>query len=370
MTPLTVLYDGEMFTTQPAGGVNRYFERVIGGLPRDWTPVLTTAERRDVHFPAHPRLRVHHFQRYGFRPGRVAYWLEPHVFRFAERRAHADVLHPTDYRLLTRRAFDRVRTPLVVTVWDMIHELFAARMDPTGRVAAEKRRAVEAAALVVCISESTRRDLLARIPVPPERVVVTHLAGGIDPAVAGAPVGGRPYLLHVGSRAAGYKNFDGLLAAFARVVARVPDVLLRTTGRPFDADETRRIAELRLTQHVVHEGLVADTRLAALYRDALALVVPSLYEGFGIPPLEAAACGTAVAAARVASLPEVLGDDAAWFDPHDVDAMAHALLGLVEDAALRTELAARGPARAARYSWERTVAETVAVYRRAVASAS
>jgi len=235
-------------------------------------------------------------------------------------------------------------------------------MDPAGAMAAAKRDAVLAADAVLCISESTRRDLLDVLPVPAERVVVTHLAGGVDAAAAGPPVGGAPYLLHVGSRAAGYKNFDRLVTAFARLAARERDLVLRVVGLPLDARERRLLDDAGVAARVVHEGVVADARLAALYRDAVALVYPSLYEGFGIPPLEAAACGGVVAASRVASLPEVMGEDAAWFDPADVDDMEAVLARVVADAPYRAALAARGPARAARFSWRRTVDATVAVY--------
>lgn len=361
--PLTVLYDGSMFTSQHAGGVNRYFERIIGGLPSDWTPVLTTAEMREENFPAHPRLRVVHWKRYGFRPGRVSFALEPLVFGAAERIAAPDVFHPTTYRRLTRRPFAAARRPMVVTVWDMIHERFASAMDPHGSMAAAKREAVAAADAVLCISECTRRDVVELLGVPEERLVVTHLAAGIDGAGAGPPVGGPPFLLHVGSRAAGYKNFDRFIAAFGRLSARHPDLRLRIVGKPLDADEERWVDAARVRDRLVFEGVVDDARLAALYRDAVALVYPSLYEGFGIPPLEAAACGGVAAVSRVASLPEVMGEAAAWFDPSDVDDMADVLDRLVGDPGFRDGLAARGPERAARFSWDATAARTAELYR-------
>jgi glycosyltransferase involved in cell wall biosynthesis len=289
--------------------------------------------------------------------------MEPHVFARAERRARPDVFHPTTYRLLTRRPLSAAPRPRVVTVWDMIHERFAATMDPDGAMAACKREAVAAADAILCISECTRRDLVELLGVPDERIVVTHLAGGIDPAVAGPPVGGPPFFLHVGSRAAGYKNFDRLAAAFGRVAARSPGVRLRIVGSALDERETRLLAAAGASDRVVHEGVVGDARLAALYRDAVALVYPSLYEGFGIPPLEAAACGGVAAVSRAASLPEVMGDDAAWFDPTSVDDIEAALSRLLDDEAHRAALAARGPARAARFSWARTVARTVDLYR-------
>ncbi len=361
---MRVLYDGDMLTRQRAGGVNRYFAELIGGLPAEWSPVLFLAERHALSTVSHPRLDVRFWQRYGFRPGRLSYWLEKHYFRLAETKVDADVAHPTTYRLLTRHGLDRYLCPVVVTVWDMIHERFAAAMDPDGQVAERKRRAVLAADRVICISETTRRDLLEHVDVPPERVVVTPLAASLaPPSSEAAPVEGRPYLLHVGSRAAGYKNFDGLLRAFARVVTEHDDLELRIVGAPLDADERRLVDSLGVEPRVRLEARVDDVRLATLYRDCRAFVYPSHYEGFGIPPLEAMRCGAPVVASRGGSIPEVVGDAAELFSPGEDDDTVAALLRVLGDEAHRAGLLRRGAERASAFSWSLTVAATLDVYR-------
>jgi glycosyltransferase involved in cell wall biosynthesis len=131
----------------------------------------------------------------------------------------------------------------------------------------------------------------------------------------------------------------------------------------------RAVAEARAQgARVVMAGFVPDGDLAALYSAALGFVFPSLHEGFGIPPLEAMQCGTPVIASNRSSIPEVVGDAALVVDPQDADALSHAMYRLYNEPVLREDLRARSLARAALFSWDRTAAETLAVYRAAIAA--
>jgi glycosyltransferase involved in cell wall biosynthesis len=153
-----------------------------------------------------------------------------------------------------------------------------------------------------------------------------------------------------------HKNFGRMLEAFARFSPRHPDVELRVVG-----SQTRAFARQEYGapgERVRFLGRVGDDDLTALYRGALAFVFPSLYEGFGIPPLEAQQCGCPVIAARAASLPEVLGDSAVFVDPYDTGDIAGAMARVVDDAALRERLRRDGLRNARRFSW-RTSAELV-----------
>lgn len=361
---MRVLYDGYIYAEQPAGGINRYFANLIGGLPRDFRPSLTTCQNRSVNYPAHPNLKIFNFRR--FRPQRVSYRLEKYYFRHVSAARHFEIVHPTYYSLLTRQEVGTLRPPVVLTVWDMIHEHFPEQLDPHGRCAEEKRRAITAAAAVICISENTKNDLLERYPLDERRVTVTHLASEIDVSLSYGPepVPSRPYYLYVGSRT-GYKNFDGLLSAFAKVAPAQPDFVLCVVGPAFGDAERRRIADLGLAGRVVHYGHVSDGHLAKLYRCAVAFVYPSLYEGFGIPPVEAMSCETAVVASNRSSIPEVVGEAGLLFDPESPDELADALAHLSNSPAERDRLIAKGRERARSFSWEKTVAETLEVYRSA-----
>jgi len=359
---MQVLYDGHIYLMQAAGGVNRYFANLIGRLPAEVTPHLTTCGPRSVNFPVNPRLKVYNYRR--FSPASISYRLEKLFFDHKSHWRHYDLAHPTYYTLLSRSEFSKYRCPVVVTVWDMIHELFPAELDPQGRHAEEKRRAILAAQAVICISENTRKDLLERYPVAPDKVRVTHLASTIDTSLANGPepVPERRYFLYVGLRY-GYKNFNGLLAAFARVLSMRPGLALCVVGAPFTAIENKLISELGMVPAVEHYEQVSDAHLARLYHHSVAFVYPSFYEGFGIPPLEAMACGTPVVASNRSSLPEVIGDAGLLFDPERPDELADILITLADDSSERERLIAKGQERVKSFSWDKTVSQTLEIYR-------
>lgn len=175
---------------------------------------------------------------------------------------------------------------------------------------------------------------------------------------------GERYLLYVGTLQP-RKNLVRVVEAFARVISQLDlsDVRLVLAGKKgwsYDA-LFARVSQLGLDDRVVFPGYVADEDLPALLSGAIAFVYPSLYEGFGIPVLEAGACGVPVITSNTSSLPEVAGDAAILVDPHDVDAIADAMSRIIADEALRAELARRGLENVERFSWEKCARETLAV---------
>jgi glycosyltransferase involved in cell wall biosynthesis len=359
-----IFYDGQIYTFQVAGGINRYFVNLIGRLPKKFTPALTICQSQDIMYPTHPNLKIFLCNRFGLRPRRVAFWLEKNYFKALASSDHFDVIHPTYYSLLTRQEIKECKYPVVLTVWDMIHELFSEQMDSDGKKAEEKRKAILAAQAIICISENTKKDLLERYSLPEDKVKVTYLASEIDASLSYGSelVPSRPYYLYVGSRLS-YKNFDGLLAAFAKAVSVRPEIMLCTVGKPFNEAEEKLIADLKLNEHVENYGYASDTHLAKLYRCSLAFAYPSLYEGFGIPPLEAMSCGTAVVASNCSSIPEVVGDAGILFNPSSISDLADILLSLLDNPTERDRLIAKGYQRAKAFSWDKTVDQTLDVYR-------
>ena len=362
---MRIFYDGFIYQEQIAGGINRYFANIIKRLPADWVPLLTTCQTRVVNYPAHPNLQVFKFRR--ARPLRITYMMEKYFFRYVMSKLDFEIAHPTYYSLLTRQELSAYRRPVVLTVWDMTHELFPQYFADSAEVSHRKRKAVEAAQAVICISENTKKDLLERYKLPAERVRVTYLASEIDESLAHGPepVPEQPYFLYVGARP-GYKNFQRLLAAFANIVSQRSEVQLCAVGAPFSAAEARTIADLKLSQRIWSYDGVSDAHLAKLYHRSLALVYPSFYEGFGIPPVEAMMCGTAVIAANSSSMPEVIGDAGLLFNPAVTDELADILLLLVDNPQERERLIARGRERARAFSWDQTAAQTLEVYRSVV----
>lgn len=364
---MQIFYDGEIYGLQKVGGISRYFDNIIARLPSDYYPLLTIPRSQDEPHPHHPNLNLFHYKRFWFRPGRVCLWLESYYFRAIELTNDYQVFHPTYYTSLTHQKFQRKRCPVVITVYDMIHELYADLIDQNGKVAAIKRQAILAADVILCISESTKRDLLTLYPLPEERVWVTHLATEFNPNLGygNEPIPSCPFFLHVGGRGT-YKNFDNLLIAFSKLVSKIPDVMLSVVGSPFDSTEQRTIADMNLENHIQNFGCASDSHLAKLYRNCIALVYPSLYEGFGIPPLEAMICQAPVIASNTSSIPEVVGDAGLLFDPNSVTDLVERLLFLIENPLERDDLIAKGLQQVKKFSWEQTVSQTVKAYQYAL----
>jgi glycosyltransferase involved in cell wall biosynthesis len=265
----------------------------------------------------------------------------------------------------------------IVTIYDMIHERYPKYFAASPLVSRLKAASVAAADHVICISESTRRDVLATYDIPEQRVSVTHL--GFDPLgslltsesssdfkvrVLGADA---PYLLYVGSRV-NYKNFGGLLEAYsASAFLRTNFSLLCFGGGGFTSAERAAISKMGVEGRVRYLG-GSDAMLAASYAHASLFVCPSFYEGFGIPVLEAMSLECPVACSNSSSLPEVVGDAATLFDPADRDSIRSVLEAVLDSPSAATALKERGRIRRQLFSWRSCAENTIGIYRRVLNS--
>jgi glycosyltransferase involved in cell wall biosynthesis len=361
---MRIFYDGQIYAIQAAGGINRYFANIISRLPGNYIPTLTTIQKTSkLNYPVHSQLKVYRYKT--FQPRRLSLGLKKYYFRALNYFSTFDIAHPTYYSLLTQKEVREYSCPVVITVYDMIHELFSQYLDPEGYTVEAKRKAILAAQAIICISENTKKDLLERYPMVEDKISVTYLASEIDATLSygSETVPSRPYFLYVGSREKSYKNFDGLLLAFSKAVSVNHHILLCVVGSPFSDAEQKLIEELKLTEYIKHYRYANDTHLAKLYRCSIAFVYPSLYEGFGIPPLEAMACGTVVVASHSSSIPEVVGDAGILFNPKVINELADILLSLVDSSYKRESLINKGFQRSKIFNWEKTILQTLNVYR-------
>jgi glycosyltransferase involved in cell wall biosynthesis len=308
--------------------------------------------------------------RAGYKPWRMAVWLGQLAgLGFDRLLPGADLYHATEHLLMPMR-----RVPTVLTVHDLIFRIFPQHhkrlnywyLNATMPLYCRRANAI------IAVSQATRRDLVRLYGLDPAKITVVDEAAAphFAPATPAQVAAVRAryhlperYVLHVGTIEP-RKNLSRLLEAAHRLRQAGEDVRLVVVGNRGWLYEGffQRLEELALGDAVQLAGYVPDADLPALYSAATLAAVPSLYEGFGLPVLEAMACGTPVVCSAASSLPEVGGDAARYFDPGDTPAMADALLAVWRDAELQEAMRGQGLARAAQFSWQRTAAETMKVY--------
>ncbi len=284
----------------------------------------------------------------------------------AARQLSADLLHSPHYNM---PAFYASKT--VVTVHDLIHLIFPEFLPSLIAKAYASFfffRVLPKARAIITVSEHTKSDLIERLGIAGSRITVTPLGlstnfrplSRIEAAPALSALGlTNGYFLFVGNLKQ-FKNVEFLVGSYLRMAASdtaCPPLVM--VGRNFIPGFDRT---LKASPKIRWLGEVAPSLLPALYSQALAFVFPSLYEGFGIPPLEAMGCGTPVICSNRASLPEVVGEAAILIDPTKNDDLIDAMRQIAADSALRSRLTAAGLKRAAQFSWKATAAKTLAVY--------
>ena len=346
------------------GGISRYFVELARRLPGCATGIETTVlapfhiNEYLMHSPVHKVGRkVPSF------PGR--HRILPVLNRMAGRRflknLAPDILHETYYSTTAQKT----PAPRFLTVYDMIHERFPDQFHGVDRkIPVLKARAVARADHVIAISKSTRDDLIHYLRIPPEKVTVIHLAPSFEKVdgATDAKQWERPYLLYVGLRG-GVKNFQRFLTAFShsKVIRSEFDVVC-VGGGDFTREEKCSFKELGVGERVRHLQ-ADDTRLAALYAQATLFVYPSLYEGFGLPIVEAMHCGCPVVCSNTSSMPEIAGDAALYFDPVAEEELCAVMESVVQSQELADSLRARGYEREKMFSWDKCVRQTAALYR-------
>lgn len=260
--------------------------------------------------------------------------------------------------------------PAVVTLYDLIPQKFPALASAKARLFFRlfTRMALHAASHVITISEAARQDIVAAYPVQPDKITAVPLA----PAPHFQPMPNasikRPlpekYVLYVGSNKP-HKNLVRLVQAWQTVHQHYRDVVLVIAGAwDNHYPQPKAWAEKVGLETAVHFiGPVTETELPILYSRAQLFVFPTLYEGFGLPVIEAMACGTAVTCSNQSSLPEVGGDAAVYFNPASTEEIAQSIITLLNEEALRAELQKRALQQAKKFTWEETAKQTTAVYR-------
>ncbi len=366
---MRILYDHQVFSLQDAGGASRYhFELVrnLQGSDEVELEMLMGLNSSVMPFAALRQTHTKVFARNtGIKPGMARYAInELFSALMAPLRGKIDIYHPTLYRALPWVR----RRRIVVTHHDCIHERFPQLFSNAASIIETKRKLFAQADAILCVSASSQSDLFHFYDVAEQKThVIPHgfsplrVEPGEMEATRTAEMVA-PYLLYVGSRA-GYKNFGLLLEAFSRSGLAESYRLLAVGGGTFSAEEQERIASLGLSRSITLVPKGNDTVLARAYRSAALFIYPSLYEGFGFPPLEAMSMGCPVLVNRTSSLPEVCGDAAFYFEASGADELAAILVSTVSDSQGLMAKCKLGEQRVHLYDWRRSAQSTLDVYR-------
>lgn len=357
-------------------GINWYIYNLLCHLPDAGPELRYTAYLHEPRFAPRQGLDVARPSWSTAVPLRRIAW-EQLVAPFALQRDHVDLLHAMAFvsPLISP-------CPTVVTVLDLGFLCYPEAFKRGRRAYLQlmTRLSVRRARRVIAISENTRRDIVARYGVPAQRVETVYC--GVDQRFRPLPAEevtafrrkkGLPerLILFLGTIEP-RKNVSTLIAAYAQLLERAPaetsDLELVIAGAEgwFCNDVLAQVEALSLAQRVHMTGYVPEAEKPMWYNAATCFCYPSLYEGFGLPPLEAMACGVPVVTSDASSLPEVVGDAAKIVPPLDIDALSAALHQLIVSPSLRAELAQRGRTQASRFSWEQAARQTVQIYHQAM----
>lgn len=381
---MKLLYDHQIFTRQQYGGISRYFCELMDQF----------SQSPDINFTI--ALRASYNENLCNRPSLNPYWSNRshllsnnQIIPCIQKKLHINLLkrlyinQSESVRLLKKQTFDLFHPteynpyflkhlqgkPYVLTVYDMIHEHYPeyfSSHDPTSQW---KKELIEQADAIIAISENTKNDILKFSDVKPNKITMIHLGNPFETQQRAnkqtirqdTPSSEKPYLLVVGTRT-GYKNFIFFIKAIAILLKKDKNLQVYCAGGgPFTSHELKIFKELGINSKV-HMINANDSIMPQLYANAKAFIFPSLYEGFGLPVLEAFSCGCPVVASHTSSLPEIGGDAACYFDPHDPSSLVKSLESVITNDHVREHYINKGLVRVKEFSWERTAHETKKVY--------
>lgn len=361
---MRIVYDHQIFAFQEYGGVSRYYYELASRMAK--------YEGCDVsvHAPLYVNRYLQHndkFKIIGIHvpsipiTGRAINLFNAVTGRMLIRGCMPDIIHETYY---ARYGSAPAKAKTVITVHDMIHEKFRDGFPSRDKTSQNKERAVKRASHIICISENTKNDLINLFNVNPHKISVIYHGYMLrqESSQRRLNIGNKPYILYVGHRGT-YKNFSRLLRAYSYSprLERAFKLVCFGGGR-FSNDEIDQIKQLNLKpENVVHLN-GSDVILSTLYSNAAAFVFPSLYEGFGIPPLEAMSFKCPVVCSNTSSSPEVAGDAAEYFDPYNIEEMIFSVESVVFSNEKRNKLIEMGLKRINLFSWEKCAEKTLEVY--------
>ena len=368
---MRIAYDHQIFTGQKYGGISKYFYQLVNNISKTENKVrIFSPIHRNFYIQSLPKGVVKGIKVNGYPFGPMGDRLVREVNRVLLkpflRSYKPDIIHETFFSKYRSGSF---KIPTILTVYDMIHELFDYYQPPYHRGWAEKKISTNRADHIICISENTKKDLMNLLNIEESKISVTHLAFErlqVLNKVDQVKLNDRPYLLYVGWRE-WYKNFKTFLATVASSDKLMNDFdVILFGGGNLSTEHKKLIKKLGFSDGQVRQLEGDDELLAQYYSSAQAFVHPSLYEGFGLTPLEAMSYSCPVVSSNTSSMPEVIGNAAEYFDPESIDDMRQAIENVVYSSSRSCELIKAGQERCKIFSWKRCAGETINIYKKLI----
>jgi glycosyltransferase involved in cell wall biosynthesis len=381
---IEVLYDHQIFYYQKLGGISRYFYELINSAQSNYSSHLAMKSHTNLYI----KNAGSELPSLGDKP--VFFEPKNDIFSKIKRRLpfdfktsingnenfvlkqmtnfKPDIFHPTFYDDYFLNKIGE--TPFVLTIYDMIHEVFPECFPgDNNRMTSFKKKLYSAASQVIAISEHTKKDIMEIFEVSGEKITVIPLANSLICTSEKKNVNEKAknfvsgkYILFVGGRVT-YKNFMFFIASISKLLKKDLGIKVICTGQPFDKSELAYLDSMGLSSKVSCLS-VNDKDLSSLYNNAEMFVFPSLYEGFGIPVLEAFACGCPALLSNKTSLPEVGGEAAEYFDPKSAVEIRTTVEKVLYNSAVRKRMVQKGYERLKLFSWDETVRKTGEVYKK------
>jgi len=364
---MKILYDHQMFSLQKYGGITKYFCELIKHTPAGNEYLLSLRFSYNQHLkedkkffkkPIIPMPDVP-FKGKGFIQNKM-YFINQ---SYSKRRIDAneyDLLHPTYYDNYFLKG---LKKPYIITVHDLLAFKFKSSLYKDTKRKPQMERVIKNANRIIAISENTKNDIVDILKIDPAKIdVVYH---GYNKDLANNRLNPYSnYILFVGNRE-GYKNFSTFIKAIGHLFSKESALKLICVGDPFTREEIADLKSLNILKQSLALN-VNENSLNDIYRNALVLVYPSLYEGFGMPVLEAFANNCPACISNTSALPEIAADAACYFDPYDKESILAAIEKVIYDDAFSKKLIESGKKRLADFSWEKTAEETMNSYKKTV----
>ncbi len=364
---MDILFDHQIFSSQKYGGISRYFNELIIGLNHE----KDINAQVSLLFSNNHYINDNHFVKYynflsnaEFR-GKVKLMTKLNEMYFISKlKKKYDIFHPTYYNPYFLKYLKN--KPFVLTVHDMIHEKFNIMFSKSDKTSEQKKFLAKKSSKIIAVSNNTKKDLIELFDIKDSKIEVVYLGNSLlqnSISCTGFNVLiPSKYILFVGGRK-GYKNFENFIKSIITILKNDLNIyVVCIGGGTFNNYEIEMLKSLGVINKILQYD-VKDEDLSYFYRNASAFVFPSLYEGFGIPILEAFACNCPVLCSNTSSFPEIAGEGALYFDPYSTESIKNAInniLNNVED--IRYKLIENGRRRLELFSWSKMTLQTRNVY--------